>query len=195
MFESRLLEFFTHIHPLVPIVTAVPVIAYTVHRSIVVLGVDVPIVAALIAGGVLTWTLVEYLMHRFIFHHQFRSRFGQRVYFVIHGSHHDYPNDASRILASPAFTIPGGLAFYGAFTVLFGPAYAAGAFAGLASGYLAYEVMHYAAHRFPMNRGVWRRLKQRHLRHHYGDARTGFGVSSPLWDYVFRTMPDESKNR
>jgi sterol desaturase/sphingolipid hydroxylase (fatty acid hydroxylase superfamily) len=49
--------------------------------------------------------------------------------------------------------------------------------------------VHYATHHFTMKRGVWLWLKKYHLRHHYQDDEIGYGVSSPLWDYVFRTRP------
>jgi len=48
-------------------------------------------------------------------------------------------------------------------------------------------MLHYATHHFPMKRGVLLWLKQYHLRHHYKDDHAGYGISSPLWDYVFRT--------
>jgi sterol desaturase/sphingolipid hydroxylase (fatty acid hydroxylase superfamily) len=48
-------------------------------------------------------------------------------------------------------------------------------------------MLHYATHHFPMKRGVFLWLKQYHLRHHYKDDHVGYGISSPLWDYVFRT--------
>ncbi len=59
--------------------------------------------------------------------------------------------------------------------------------AGFAFGYVCYDSIHYAIHHFPMKRGIWLSLKQYHLRHHFHDDHAGYGVSSPLWDYVFRT--------
>ena len=59
--------------------------------------------------------------------------------------------------------------------------------AGFGFGYVCYDSIHYAIHHFAMKRGVWLWLKQYHLRHHYNDDHAGYGVSSPLWDYIFRT--------
>src|SRR2546430_2159045 len=70
--------------------------------------------------------------------------------------------------------------------LLFGNA-APAAWAGLAAGYVCYDSIHYAIHHFPMKAGLLNRLKQHHLRHHYHDDHSGYGVSSPFWDYVFRT--------
>jgi sterol desaturase/sphingolipid hydroxylase (fatty acid hydroxylase superfamily) len=60
-------------------------------------------------------------------------------------------------------------------------------FAGLLIGYLFYDMLHYATHHLPMKKGVWLFLKRYHLRHHFQDDHAGYGVSSPLWDHVFRT--------
>jgi len=62
-------------------------------------------------------------------------------------------------------------------------------FAGFVFGYLCYDMLHYATHHFPMKTRVGAWLKHYHLLHHYQDERYGYGVSSPLWDYVFGTHP------
>ena len=36
-----------------------------------------------------------------------------------------------------------------------------------------------------------KRLREQHMRHHFQDHRYGYGVSSPLWDVVFRTLPQK----
>lgn len=70
------------------------------------------------------------------------------------------------------------------FALAFGR-FAPALFAGSVSGYLFYDMVHYATHHFSMKRGVWLWLKQYHMRHHYKDDHVGYGISSPLWDYVF----------
>src|SRR5438045_2986065 len=57
----------------------------------------------------------------------------------------------------------------------------------LVFGYVCYDMLHYATHHFAMKRGIWLWLKQYHLRHHFKDDHVGYGISSPLWDLVFRT--------
>jgi sterol desaturase/sphingolipid hydroxylase (fatty acid hydroxylase superfamily) len=104
----------------------------------------------------------------------------------MHGVHHDYPNDAKRLVMPPVISIPLAIIFYLVFALLFGNA-APAIWAGLVAGYVCYDSIHYAIHHFPMRSGILNRLKQHHLRHHFHDDHSGFGVSSPLWDYVFRT--------
>jgi len=86
----------------------------------------------------------------------------------------------------PIVSIPLALVFCGLFFVVFGRV-APAAFAGFLCGYLFYDMVHYATHHFSMKRGLWLWLKKYHMRHHYDDDHVGYGVSSPLWDYVFGT--------
>jgi sterol desaturase/sphingolipid hydroxylase (fatty acid hydroxylase superfamily) len=54
---------------------------------------------------------------------------------------------------------------------------------------VVYDSIHYATHHFTMRSGIGKFLKEYHLRHHYHDDHTAYGVSSPLWDVVFGTKP------
>jgi sterol desaturase/sphingolipid hydroxylase (fatty acid hydroxylase superfamily) len=56
-------------------------------------------------------------------------------------------------------------------------------------GYLIYDITHYATHHFPMRGKVLKFLKRYHMQHHYKTPDQRFGVSSPLWDWVFGTLP------
>jgi 4-hydroxysphinganine ceramide fatty acyl 2-hydroxylase len=146
----------------------------------------VALVAGLFFAGILIWTLVEYAMHRWVFHYEPKSRWGRRFHFMLHGVHHDYPNDASRLVMPPIVSGPLAIMFYAIFALFFGR-FAPALFAGLLAGYLFYDTLHYATHHFAMKRGLWLWLKKYHMRHHYQDDHAGYGVSSPLWDYVFGT--------
>jgi len=186
MFDSDFFEFFSRVHPITPVVLYVPVVAYMIYLSHWQRQLPIVSVAGLFLLGILLWTLLEYLIHRYIFHYQPKTRIGKRLHYIIHGVHHDYPNDAQRLVMPPSVSIPLAFFFYGVFLLIFG--YVAPAvFAGLVFGYVCYDMLHYATHHFPMKRGVWLWLKQYHLRHHYKDDHVGYGISSPLWDYVFRT--------
>ena len=179
------MEFFSRVHPVTPLVLYLPVIAYMLYVS-VQRDLSVAAIAALFLLGVLLWTLLEYLIHRYIFHYEPKTGVGKRLHYIIHGVHHDYPNDARRLVMPPSISVPLAFLFYGALLLFFGRLTPA-VFAGLVFGYVCYDMLHYATHHFPMRRGMWLWLKQYHLRHHYKDDHVGFGISSPLWDYVFRT--------
>jgi 4-hydroxysphinganine ceramide fatty acyl 2-hydroxylase len=186
MFESDFIEFFSRVHPVTPLLLYVPVIAYMLYVSLWHQKLPILAVAGLFLLGVLLWTLVEYLIHRYIFHYEPKSHLGKRLHYIIHGVHHDYPNDARRLVMPPSISVPLAVLFYILFLLIFGHL-APGVFAGLVFGYVCYDMLHYATHHFPMKRGLWLWLKQYHLRHHYKDDDAGFGISSPLWDFVFGT--------
>jgi len=186
MFQSRFMEFFSHVHPATPLVIYLPVIAYFLYQALWQRSLSPLAVTGLFAFGILIWTLLEYVIHRCVFHYEPKSRAGKFLHFMVHGVHHDYPNDASRLVMPPVVSIPLAVLFYLLITITFGRV-APAIFAGLVFGYVSYDAIHYAVHHFPMKRGIWLRLRQYHFRHHYHDDHVGFGVSSPLWDYVFRT--------
>jgi len=186
MFESDFMEFFSRVHPVIPLALYLPVVGYMLYVSLWRRQLSSVAVAALFLLGILLWTLIEYLIHRYIFHYEPKTRWGKQLHFVIHGVHHDYPNDARRLVMPPAISIPLAFLFFGLFFLIFG-SLAPAVFAGLVFGYLCYDMLHYATHHLAMKSGVWLWLKQYHLRHHFKDDHVGYGISSPLWDYVFRT--------
>jgi sterol desaturase/sphingolipid hydroxylase (fatty acid hydroxylase superfamily) len=186
MFKSDFMEFFSHVHPATPFLLYAPVIAYMLYLAFGQSRLSILTVAGLFLIGALIWTLLEYIIHRYAFHYEPRTRLGKQLHFIMHGVHHDYPNDAKRLVMPPAVSIPLAVAFYALFFGTLGR-FAPAVSAGFGFGYVCYDTIHYAIHHFPMKRGIWRWLKQYHLRHHYNDDEAGFGVSSPLWDYVFRT--------
>jgi 4-hydroxysphinganine ceramide fatty acyl 2-hydroxylase len=186
MFKSDFMEFFSHVHPATPLLIYCPAIVFALYVALWRRELSILAVAGLFLLGVFFWTLIEYVIHRYAFHHQPKTRMGKQFHFVVHGVHHDYPNDAKRLVMPPVISIPLAFLFYGLFWLLFGGA-APAIWAGLAAGYVCYDSVHYAIHHFPMKAGILNRLKQHHLRHHFHDDHSGYGVSSPLWDYVFRT--------
>jgi dihydroceramide fatty acyl 2-hydroxylase len=143
----------------------------------------------LFAAGVFIWTLSEYWLHRLIFHWEPDNAFGRRMHFIIHGVHHDHPNDKLRLVMPPGASIPLALLFAGLFWLIFGTPTAYPLFAGFLAGYLGYDYMHYYLHHFVPKSRLGKHLREQHMRHHFQDHRYGFGVSTPLWDAVFRTLP------
>jgi len=101
MFESDFMEFFSHVHPAIPLVIYLPLMTYMLYLGLFERGIAAAVVAGLFVAGVLIWSLVEYTMHRWVFHYEPKSRWGQRLHFMLHGVHHDYPNDASRLVMPP----------------------------------------------------------------------------------------------
>ncbi|MEO8092394.1 MAG: sterol desaturase family protein [bacterium] len=188
LFSNRFLDFFSRIHPAVPALIFLPMIA-----ALVVLGArdgqGALEIVALVAAGLAIWTLSEYWLHRKLFHWQPDNAIGRRMHFIIHGVHHDHPNDKLRLVMPPGASIPLAAVFFGVFWLIFGIPTALPLFAGFLIGYLAYDYTHYYLHHFVPRSDFGKRLREHHMRHHFQDHRYGYGVSSPLWDAVFRTRP------
>jgi len=196
MFKSDFMESLSRVHPSVPLIIFVPVILYMLYLSIFDFKIGILSIVGLIVFGLFIWTITEYLLHRFIFHLELKSKIGARIHFIFHGVHHDYPSDSRRLVMPPSVSIPLAALFYFLFRLLIGDISVHPFFAGFLIGYLFYDITHYAVHHFNMHSKFWLAIKNHHIKHHYQDPDRGYGVSSPLWDYVFRTnyvRKDEQK--
>jgi sterol desaturase/sphingolipid hydroxylase (fatty acid hydroxylase superfamily) len=159
------------------------------------LGFSPGFIAGLFLIAMFSWTLFEYAAHRYLFHLRAKSEFGQRIIYIFHGNHHEYPRDRSRLfmpplpsilLAGTVFLIIWCLSFLVSGTGNYGFIY----FPGFIIGYLGYVSIHYAIHAFPPPRGMKALWRNHHL-HHYKFPERGFGVSNTLWDHIFHTVPEK----
>ena len=187
MFKSDFLEMFSKIHFLTPLILFVPVVLYFLYKTIFVFHLPVLNILLLFIAGVIIWSLTEYIMHRFLFHYHPTSEFGKRIHFIFHGVHHDYPNDAKRLVMAPAVSVPLAVLYYFLFRLVLGEMNVAPFFTGFVVGYLFYDMTHYAIHHFTFKSGIWLKIKKHHMVHHYKDHDHGYGVSSKLWDIIFGT--------
>ncbi len=207
MFGSNVQEALSHVRPWVPHAIFLPVVGLALAAAF--RAESLARVGGWVAVGLLIWTLLEYAIHRGIFHPpQWIEDDTRRVvgglapgaavlpalptlrhkfYFIVHGVHHDYPNDSTRLVMPPSVSIPLATLFYLAFAGLFG-ATAPAVFAGFIAGYLVYDTIHYVVHHASGRFALVRALKRRHFRHHYADSSRDFGVSSPLWDLILGTL-------
>jgi sterol desaturase/sphingolipid hydroxylase (fatty acid hydroxylase superfamily) len=194
LFQSAFLNFFSRVHPAIPAIIFVPVIVAMEWLG-ASRGSAAWELALLSLAGVAIWTLTEYWLHRLFFHWEPDNAFGHRMHFIIHGIHHDHPNDKLRLVMPPAVSIPLAALFFGLFTLTFGTPAAFSIFAGFIAGYLFYDYTHYYVHHFVPKSKLGKHLREQHMRHHFQDHRFGYGVSSPLWDVVFRTLPRTRRGR
>jgi sterol desaturase/sphingolipid hydroxylase (fatty acid hydroxylase superfamily) len=193
LFENRFLDFFSRIHPSVPALVFVPVIV-AMGWLAADRGESAAAITGLMAVGLLIWTLTEYWLHRLVFHWEPDHPIGSRLHFIIHGVHHDHPNDRLRLVMPPAVSIPLSALFLWVFTLIFGTPAAFPIFGGFMLGYLFYDYTHYHVHHHTPRTNLGKRLREQHMRHHFQDHRFGYGVSSPLWDVVFGTLPRQRRH-
>jgi len=141
MFRSDLLERLSHVHPAVPHLLFIPVILVALMLAGRA-GQGLATIAGLVLAGLLVWTATEYVIHRFAFHPpqwvEDETRavtaslapgepvmpalpgLRHKFYFLVHGVHHDYPNDSSRLVMPPSVSIPLSALFFLGFQQLLG---------------------------------------------------------------------------
>jgi 4-hydroxysphinganine ceramide fatty acyl 2-hydroxylase len=144
--------------------------------------------ASLFLAGFLFFTLLEYLAHRFFFHMVPSTKIKAKIQYSVHGVHHEFPKDKDRLAMPPIIAMLYAAAFYFVFLFLLGD-YVFSFLAGILIGYATYLLVHYMVHAFQPPKNRLKILWVHHGIHHYKNPEVAFGVSSPLWDYVFRTMP------
>lgn len=188
IFKSDALERFTHVHPITPLVLWVPVIAYLFYLSSAIDHLSGSEVIRWAAAGFFIWTLFEYVLHRFIFHWTAQSPLQERIVYLMHGLHHDDPVDPTRLVMPPAAGLFLAVILFCIFRLVLGPLIIHGFFGGFLVGYLCYDYIHYAVHHFTPRTRIGKYLKQSHMTHHYVSHNARWGVSSPIWDYVFGTV-------
>jgi len=122
-----------------------------------------------------------------VFHFEPEGRIGARLHWIIHGVHHDHPNDPMRLVMPPSLSVPLAALFFGLFVLVVGLPLAYPIASGFFAGYLFYDMMHYHVHHHRPRTFLGRKLRELHMRHHFQDHTRGFGVSAPFWDHVFGT--------
>lgn len=185
MFRWRWMDKLSRVHHLVPVVIFTPIVIVLFVLGVVAMS-PLAIVACL-AGGYLFWTLFEYWLHRIVFHFEPEQGLGARLHWIIHGVHHDHPNDPKRLVMPPAVSLPLAALMFGLFVLVLGLPAAYMFTAGFLAGYLVYDELHYYLHHARPRSAIGRKLRELHMRHHFQDDTVMFGISAPWWDNVFRT--------
>lgn len=194
LFQNKFLEALTKTHPLVIWGIYTPIIIYFLYRASNIYLYPSWRLWMTFAIGVFSWTLFEYIAHRFIFHWISQKKRIQKFVYILHGNHHHFPRDKQRLFMPPVPSIILASAIFGLMYLGMGNN-AWMFFPGFILGYLLYGSMHYAIHAwnppFKWMKPLWRN----HHLHHYKDEQRGFGVSTTIWDRVFGTMYDLKKEK
>ena len=119
IFKSDFLEFFTKVHFSVPLFLFVPVIVYCLYQTITLDSFVWYKALGIFVGGMIFWTITEYILHRYVFHYHPTSDFGKRMSFIMHGVHHDYPNDSRRLVLPPSLSVPLAIGFFFLYRAIF----------------------------------------------------------------------------
>jgi len=189
LFDNRLLERLTRTHFAVPVTLYYFVGFGCLLYSAFLPSIDILNDWWLFPTGLFSFTLLEYLIHRFVFHFHAKSEFEEKVQYYMHGIHHEFPRDKDRLVMPPVMSVAIAIVFWGVFRATLG---VQGwlFFGGFISGYSTYLVIHYALHAMRPPGNFLRFLWKHHSRHHYSEKGAAYAVSMPLWDYLFGTMPE-----
>lgn len=167
-----------------------PPVAYGTYLGLTNIG-PLPLSTFYWSLGLFLWSLVEYILHRFLFHIEAAlpdHPIALTAHFLLHGIHHYLPMDRYRLVMPPALFLVLATPFWKlAHTVFYWDWYVATmVFSGGIFGYICYDLTHYFLHHKNLP-AYWRSLKKYHLQHHFADFENGFGVTSKFWDWVFNT--------
>lgn len=185
-FESDFLEFFSGTYWWVVPLVWLP-LAYAATAAAI--GSLQPTTCGVFfALGALFWSLMEYSLHRVLFHHEPKTYWAITVHFLFHGCHHRRPMDRLRLVFPPAAALPFVITVFFCYTTLLPRAAALAVFGGSLTGYVLYECTHYHVHHSQFS-GYMGRLKSTHLSHHYKDHTVSFGITSSFFDFLFNTLP------
>jgi sterol desaturase/sphingolipid hydroxylase (fatty acid hydroxylase superfamily) len=189
LFENKILEKLTRTHIAIPISFFIIYSGALLYYSIVSIGsLSALETTGIFFTGFFVFTLIEYVMHRYLFHIGTSTKKREKLQYTLHGVHHEYPKDKERLAMPPVMSITIATTLLFVFKLILGDLVFA-FLPGFLVGYASYLAMHYILHTFKAPKGIFNFLWANHAVHHYKDQTKAYGVSSPLWDYVFGTMP------
>lgn len=192
LFKNSFLEKLTHVHPIIPLLLWLPVLCFFVFRAATTHELSPSQLLYGFVVGVCLWSILEYSLHRFLFHYEAKSEWGKRLVFLFHGIHHHEPMDKTRLVMPPAVSVILALIVYHLLGWSIALNWVDIVFAGIVGGYLIYDYIHYSCHHFKMDLPFLRAIKRNHLIHHFQDPHSKWGVSSPLWDFCFSSYKSQS---
>ena len=185
--KNRLVRALTWTHVAVPVTIFFGYALGLLYFTYTQIAIGFVATAALFFGGMFTFTLLEYLIHRYIFHmFAVTETTSGWTPHKQHGIHHDYPKDKSRLAMPPIASISIATIILLLFQ-LFLNQYAYAFTAGVVSGYASYLLVHYIVHIYRQPQGFWKYLWVNHAIHHYVDETVMYGVTTAIWDHVFGT--------
>lgn len=147
-------------------------------------GITARITAAVL--GAVSWTGLEYGLHRFAMHEMRGRGLASREH-LHHHADVTYFSPASKKLLSASATTA---AVFPLARVLAGRRRAEAFTVGMVAAYFGYEVAHRRTHTHPPRGRYGRWARRNHLHHHFGAPMRNFGVTTPVWDRLAGTYDE-----
>ncbi|MEM1137231.1 MAG: sterol desaturase family protein, partial [Bacteroidota bacterium] len=188
IFNNPLLEKLTRTHISIPLIIFYGISAYLLYLGFAQTALSAVTIIGVFVFGFLLFTWIEYNVHKHVFHMLPTTKLREDIQYKFHGVHHEYPKDKARLAMPPVVSITITIALFYTFKFAIGD-YVFAFLPGFLSGYASYLAVHYIVHAFRPPKNIFKVLWVHHGIHHYKENDRAFGVSSPLWDYIYRTMP------
>ncbi len=188
MFENAFLEASSKIHPSVPFLFYCPIVIGLLAWGLTTGITDWPRVAIFGGLGYLVWCWMEYVIHRVLMHWEGNGPLTRKFHDIIHGYHHQYPDDALRLVMPLGASIPLAIVVAALLYAVGRPSATVPIFCGIVVGYMVYDFMHWSTHaRKPLT--AWgKALRSHHMSHHFADNTTNFGISHRWVDALMGTL-------
>ncbi len=189
LFQNPVLERLSHTHIALPVGIFLLTAAISGYFGVtygLMLGLSG---ISLFLGGWVLFTFAEYCVHRYLYHMSTPTQRRARIQYTMHGVHHEYPKDKTRLAMPPIITLFVVALLFSIFRFVFG-SYALGILSGFTFGYALYLFVHYAIHAYAPPKNFLKFWWHHHSQHHYRQDEIAFGVTTTLWDHVLGTMPN-----
>jgi sterol desaturase/sphingolipid hydroxylase (fatty acid hydroxylase superfamily) len=193
LFANPVLERLSRTHISVPISVFLIYAGVLLYWSISHTALSAAVSTAMFFFGMISFTWIEYMMHRFVFHMKTYSEVRKKLQYTIHGVHHEFPKDKERLAMPPLLSISIATVLLLLFRLALGDMVFS-FLPGFLVGYAYYLSVHYIVHVYQPPKNIFRALWINHAVHHYKHGEYVFGVSSPLWDYIYGTMKEKINN-
>lgn len=187
LFKNPILEKLSRTHISVPLIIFFVYAATLLYWNTQHTSLNMLTTMLLFVVGLLSFTWVEYMVHRHVFHMKTYTQLREKIQYTMHGVHHEFPKDKDRLAMPPLLSITIATVLLLIFKVLMGD-FVFAFLPGFLVGYASYLSVHYMVHAYAPPKNIFKALWVNHSVHHYKDGEVVFGVSSPLWDYIYGTM-------
>jgi sterol desaturase/sphingolipid hydroxylase (fatty acid hydroxylase superfamily) len=194
LFQNPVLEKLTRTHISVPLIIfsffSIGLLFWSVTHTNLSAGTTI----GMFFLGFIAFTWVEYMIHRHVFHMKTYNDLRSKFQYTIHGVHHEFPKDKDRLAMPPLLSVTISTILLLLFRLIMGDLVFS-FLPGFLVGYAAYLAIHYMVHAFPPPKNLFKILWINHGTHHYKNGESIFGVSSPLWDYIYGTMKEKKLSK
>jgi sterol desaturase/sphingolipid hydroxylase (fatty acid hydroxylase superfamily) len=192
LFKNPVLEKLSRTHISVPLTIFFSYAAILLYWSITHTSLSPWATIGMFVLGVISFTWVEYNVHRYVFHMQTYTKLREKLQYTMHGVHHEFPKDKDRLAMPPLLSVTIATILLLLFRLILGDLVFS-FLPGFLVGYAYYLSIHYMVHAFQPPKNFLKILWVNHSMHHYKHGELIFGVSSPLWDYIYGTMQDKHR--